>query len=527
MREILLALVSALLLIFSFPKFDLAPLAWIALVPLLVALKDKSAKLAFALSFVTGIVFFMGVCYWILVVEAFTLTDFILLGIYLASYIGLFGLAFNLQKSGLPPFLSAPLIWVSLEYLRSNAGFLGVPWTLLGHSQYRNLLLIQMSSFTGVYGISFLIVIANAVLSDVIISWKRGSRPLRDDWAMVFKPAIVTILLLGIALVYGVSGMSEEASAPRTAVSIIQANIQQDAKWQPELRQLNLQKHIKLTKEAAARSQASLIVWPETSVEGSITQEPYLRDIFVALAKETQSDLLIGISVSPKFGSRDFKIKNRFNSAFLISSSRGVAGQYNKIHLLPFGEYLPYKDLFPWPSSLAAEAGSFMAGKEFTVFDLNEAKFGVTICWESIYPDLFRQFVKNGATFMVNIANEAWFEETAAPYQFMAMTVFRAVENHISIARAANTGVSGFIDPHGRILGRVTDGSKDIFVEGYLTMDIPLRQERTFYSNYGDIFAYANIIATFFLLAGSISAKIRITRLVCDRYGRVKLGRFL
>lgn len=504
MREILLALLSALLLILSFPKFDLAFLAWIALVPLLVALKDKNAKWAFGLSFVTGIVFFMGVCYWILVVEAFTLTDFILFGIYLAFYIGLFGLAFNLQKSSLPPFLSAPLIWVSLEYLRSNAGFLGVPWTLLGHSQYRNLPLIQMSSFTGVYGISFLIVMVNTVVSDVIFSWKRGSRSFRDDWSKVFPPAIVTIFLLGVALVYGISGISEDANGAKTTVSIIQANIQQDAKWKPGLRQLNLQKHIKLTREAAARSQASLIVWPETSVEGSITQEPYLRDIFVALAKETQSDLLIGVSVSPKFGSREFKMKNRFNSAFLISSSRGLVGQYNKIHLLPFGEYLPYKHVLPWPSSLAAEAGNFMAGKEFTVFDLNEAKFGVTICWESIYPDLFRQFVKNGATFMVNIANEAWFEETAAPYQFMAMTVFSAVENHISIARAANTGVSGFIDSYGKITGKVSDGTKDIFVEGYLTMDIPVSQRRTFYSMYGDVFAHVNLIVAFFAVGISL-----------------------
>ena len=213
-------------------------------------------------------------------------------------------------------------------------------------------------------------------------------------------------------------------------------------------------------------------------------------NIFSTLAKETGSYLLIGVSLRPKFGSREYKIKNRFNSAQLISPGGTIVGQYNKIQLLPFAEYLPHKNTIPWSENLTSLAGDFMRGTDLTVFAMNGVKFGVTICWESIFPELFRQFVKNGANFMVNITNEAWFEETAAPYHFMPMNVFRAVENRVSIARAANTGISGFIDPHGRIIGKVKVGSKDIFVEGYLTMGIPVSKTRTFYTMQGDVFAY-------------------------------------
>jgi apolipoprotein N-acyltransferase len=159
--------------------------------------------------------------------------------------------------------------------------------------------------------------------------------------------------------------------------------------------------------------------------------------------------------------------------------------------LLPFGEYLPLKNL-PWPSRISAlwEGGAFVPGNEYTVLDLTVFKLAVTICWENIFPNLVREFVKNGADLIVNITNEAWFGDTAAPYQFMAMNVFRAVENRVAIARAANTGISGFIDPVGRILGTVNKNNQEILVEGYLVKDLPLSQPGTFYTRHGDLFAW-------------------------------------
>jgi apolipoprotein N-acyltransferase len=501
-----LAFLSALLLIPAFPKFDLEFLAWVALVPLFIALKDQNLKSAFGLSFLTGICFLMGIFYWINVINNVTLIHFILLGVYFGAYFGLFGLALNFisRRTGMSSVFIAPLVWVSMEYLRSHAGVLGLPWALLGHSQYLNLPLIQISSFTGVYGVSFLIVMVNAALSEVILSSQGATQASTRYWPTLVKAAIVPVFLLGATLIYGFSVISERVDRETISISVIQANIPLNLRMGPELRELNLQKHIGLSKEAAARSQASLIVWPETAVQGSLTQNANLLKMISTLAKEAQSHLLIGVSMRQKFGSRESKKKNRFNSAFLVSPSGRIVGRYNKIHVLPFGEYLPYKDFIPWPSSYASLAGDVMAGEEITLFDLNNVKFGVAMCWESIFPDLFRQFVKNGATFMVNITNEAWFEKTAAPYQFMAMTVFRAVENRVSIARAANTGISGFIDPYGRVIGKVSNGTQDIFVEGYLTTAIPISEERTFYTNHGDVFAYTNLVATFLALGLSL-----------------------
>jgi apolipoprotein N-acyltransferase len=174
--------------------------------------------------------------------------------------------------------------------------------------------------------------------------------------------------------------------------------------------------------------------------------------------------------------------------------------KHHKIRLLPFAEHLPYRDVFPWPARLVAKAGPYIPGEEYTLLPLQGRRFGVLICWESIFPDLVRRFVKGGADFMVNIANEAWFGKTAAPYQFVAMNVFRAVENRITIVRSANTGISCFIDPYGRILGRVTNHGTDIFVEGYHTQEIPLLHQHTFYTHYGDIFVYLNIVTAISML---------------------------
>ena len=496
LRAVLLALLSALLLILSFPRFDFEFLAWIALVPLFVALKDKSLKWAFALSFLMGISFLMGVFYWINVISGFKWNDFLILGIYLGSYFGIFGLGLNFirQRTNLHYSFAAPFLWVSMEYLRSHAGFLGLPWALLGHSQYLNLAVIQVASITGVYGVTFLIVLVNATMGGII-----------QNPAASLKPAMVTLFIVGISVSYGFVVMGKDSPQKEFRVSVVQGNIPQRLKWDPEWRKRNLEKHIGLTKEVTSKTSTSLVVWSEASVPGALSQDLYLLNTLSNLAKETGGHLLLGSSVHPKFGSREFRQKNWFNSAFLVSPQRGVAGQYMKIHLLPFSEYLPYRDAFPWPERWASAGGDFIPGKEYTIFDVDGAKFGVVICWENIFPDLVRQFVKKGASFMINITNEGWFGETSAPQQFLAMTVFRAVENRRSIARSANTGISGFIDPYGRILAKVEDHNrKDIFVEGHVTADVPLFDGKTFYTMYGDVWAYINLIATTMMLALSL-----------------------
>jgi apolipoprotein N-acyltransferase len=445
----------------------------------------------------------MGIFYWINAVKGFTPLDFLLLGIYLGSYFGFFGLLFNLilKRTKLVPLVVAPALWVSFEYLRSHAGFLGLPWALLGHSQYLNLPLIQIASLTGVYGVSFLIVMFNAALSEVI-SYRLSKRKkdLVSKNYSLFRPVFIPLFLVGLSVIYGFSVISEKTDVNRLSVTVIQGNISQNIKWNRAFKKMILDKHVKLTESASINNHASLIVWPESSVPGPFTQDLYALQTISNLAKKTGTYLLIGSSQRPKFGSGGLTEGYSFNSAFLITPNGIIARYYDKIHLLPFAEYLPYKDSCPLPARFISRAGSFLSGKEYTLFNIEGIHFGTLICWENIFPELFRKFVRKGASCMINITNEAWFGETAAPYHFIAMSVFRAVENHVGVIRSANTGISCFIDPHGEIIGRVKNDNKDIFIEGYLTMAIPLSFKKTIYTLYGDIFVYIILVMTILMI---------------------------
>jgi apolipoprotein N-acyltransferase len=198
----------------------------------------------------------------------------------------------------------------------------------------------------------------------------------------------------------------------------------------------------------------------------------------------------------------------------LMDPKGGEPQQYDKIGLLPFAEYIPLEQNIPWSYIKIPDVSPYMQGKEFTVFQEPGFRFGATICWESIFPDLVRQFVKRGAQFIVNLTNEAWFGETAAPYQFLSMSVFRAVENRVFVVRCANTGISCFIDPLGRVVSRVQDGSgKDIFVRGVLTDKVVLMDSDTVYTRYGDVFAWLNMgVASVFLLLALLRPYLKKSR---------------
>lgn len=512
-RSILLSVFSALLFILSFPKFDLSFLPWIGLVPLLIALKDKSLKFAFGLSFLTGFIFFMGVYYWVNVIGGFKLINFITLLPYFALYFGLFGLAFCFisKRNKLPSLVIAPVLWVAIEFLRSNIGFLRLPCSLLGHSQYLNLPIIQISALTGAYGVSLLIVMVNVSISELLFLYLYrnsgvaiNSKKSRQTRSSVLKSLAATAIVMALSLVYGFTVLSKETGGGGSlSIAVVQPNIPQNKKWKRKFEKENLNKHLLLSKNASTNHDISLLVWPESAVRGPLRRNVYILRRLSKLVKETKAHLIVGSSQRPKFGPPEFRRQNWFNSAFLISPQGKIEGKYNKIRLLPFGEYLPYRDLLPWPSRLLSNISKYIPGNEHTIFNVDGARFGVLICWESLFPGLFRQFVKNGANFMLNITNEAWFGETAAPYQFLAMNVFRAVENRIPLIRCANTGISCFIGPHGRIMGRVQDNNRDIFVEGYLAQEIPLSQRKTFYTVCGDILAFGCIAITLCLMLWS------------------------
>jgi len=497
MYSILLSFVSSALLVLNFPPYDLEYAAWVALVPLLLAVRGKSGRAAFGIFFLSAMGFLMGVFYWINVVQGVRPTDFVLLGFYLAPYYGMVGLLLNAVGTtlGLPSILAAPVFWVAMEYLRSHAGFLALPWALLGHSQYENLPAIQIASIFGAYGVSFLVVMVNAAICETLCFFWRGREAGPFAGKKLLKElGIVLTFTLG-TIGYGIGVTSKPVEAKTFTVGVVQGNIPQDVKWDLKYRDGIIAKHVDLSRRAAADGHPALIVWPETSLPGTLTHDAQLRETVSGLAKSSGTALIIGNSARPKSGSTAKQnTKQYYNSVTLVSSSGRGAGGYNKIRLLPFAEYLPYRGVFPWPSRFAAGAGNFLPGKEYKVFQVEGARFAVTICWENIFPELVRAFVKRGAQFIVNITNEAWFGETAAPRQFLAMSVFRAVENRVPVVRSANTGISCIITPTGEIIGRVQEGVKDLFVEGYLTGKIPLSEGKTFYTVHGDVFAISALV---------------------------------
>jgi apolipoprotein N-acyltransferase len=514
-RDLGLACSSAVLLILSFPKLDLSPLAWVGLVPLLLALEGKGLKEGFLLAYITGLAFIAGVFSWIWSLESFKLLDYLLLGVlYVPQYVSLWGLGliWIRRRTGLTTAFVAPPLWVTLEYMRSHAGFLSLPWGLLGHSQYQYPPLMQIASLTGVYGLSFLIVLMNAAVAEAI-SYRRQRSPGTITASALQRSPLLALMVASLLLIatalYGLFVLSRGLTGERLTVALVQGNIPQERKWDSAYRQTILDRYAGLTRQAAQQAPA-LIVWPETAVPGDVQHVPELQQKVGQLAIDTKSYLLVGSAEHAKFTNRQLRGRY-YNSMVLLTPEGRIALEYRKIALVPFGEYVPLKDYLTWPKAIVSAMGDFLPGDRYTLFTVGQATFGAVICWETIFPDLFREFVKRGARFMVNGTNEAWFGQTAASHQLLAMTAFRAAENRVAILRAANTGISAVIDPLGRITARLRGpDQQELFVEGVLISDILLSREKTFYTQYGDMFALLQLaVCAVLLLSAWLPAGIR------------------
>lgn len=502
-ERLALAVVSAALLVFSFPGFNVWIFAWVAFIPLFFALKDQKPLNAFLISYLTGILFFLGTIYWLIHVS---LPGMIIVAAYLALYFGIFGLIVSLvtrDESNFTPVIYAA-IWVALEWARSYV-FTGFGWALLGYSQSRNLPIIQIADITGVYGVSFLIVIFNTAAFLAI-------KNLRDRQKSL-TPLVVAVVIMITVFGYGLLRINGTFTGEKLRVSVVQGNIPQDQKWDERFKKDITEKYRYLTLLSAAEK-PELIVWPETSVPGFIEDDRELLDGVRDLAIAMDTPLLIG---SPRYEATKAG-ESYYNSAFLFLKDGSIARHYDKMHLVPFGEYVPLKELFFFVHRFAPRPiGDFVGGKEFTVLRfpiersvkeeghnwklVKRVGFGCLICFEDIFPDLARSFVKNNAGFLVNITNDAWFGKSSAAYQHAQASVFRAVENRVNVIRAANTGLSCFIDQKGRVVSKVSKEGKDLFVDGLDTQEIVLSRVRTIYTAYGDIFAYLCIIFTVFYLS--------------------------
>ncbi len=487
LNQISLAGLSAFLLILAFPNFNYEPLAWVGLVPLFWALRNTSPARAAFLGWVSGFVFFTGVLPWIYNVLSHyghlpgPVSVFLLL--VLTAYLALFFSAFAFilrwvkTKVDLPDILLAPALWVSLEYLRGIL-FSGFPWALLGYSQFLTLPLVQVADITGVYGVSFLLVLVNSALFRLLQAFLDRN----------FKPALKEILAAGLLMAmtggYGYFRLDEfklgDRSGTPLRIGLIQGNIPQDIKWEPKFQEETFQTYADLTSRTLA-VRPNLVIWPETAVPFFFQDAPAYQSRILDLSEKMGAPILFG---SPAFDRKGAETRY-YNSAFLISPGRRIVGRYDKIHLVPFGEYAPLSGILWFTRDIIGAIGDFHSGEEVVNLSLLQGKFGVLICYEAIFPGLTRQFVDRGARFLVNITNDAWFGRSAAPFQHISMVRLRAIENRVPIARAANTGISGFIDPAGRVLQ-----SSEIFTKAILSDTIYLKRTVSFYTRFGDLFTY-------------------------------------
>ena len=500
LRNLTFAAVSGILLAAAFPSFDIHVLAWIALVPLFLALRERTVKEGFFLGGITGIVFFTATVYWVTnsvhfyggipLIPASCIT--LLLCAYLALYPAVFAAASIHLRYHYPSFFiaSAPALWTVLELARTYV-FTGFPWSLLGYSQYSVLPVVQIADITGVYGVTFCIVLVNTAIADFIMD--------RNSYAGLLVAFIVMVFVLG----YGWGKLGVPESIEEINVSVIQGNIEQDKKWDPAYQADTIAVYKKLTL-AAIKQNPDLVVWPETATPfyftGARASDRVLTADLTRFVKQNKTPLLFG---SPTFEIMPNREIVGRNSVFLLSADGGIHGIYHKIHLVPFGEYVPHKKVLFFIEKMVEAIGDFQSGDEYTVMTIpagnlgrKDVKLGTVICYEIIFPDLVRRFANNGAEILATVTNDSWFGRTAAPYQHFSMVVFRAVENRVPIARAANTGVSGFIDAKGHILK-----TSNIFTEAYLTQKIAPGTVKPFYTRYGDLFSYACVIVILILLA--------------------------
>lgn len=505
--DVFFCLCSSAILVCSFPNPDLGILAWVGLVPFFLAVSGKSPVYGFTLSTICGIFFFMGIFNWILVIPDYSLIHHAILAIYLGLYFGFFGLIYNFisTRCGLAlALIAAPFIWVSLEYVRANFSFLALPWGLLCHTQYQHPLVIQISALVGTYGVSFLIVMVNAAIVSLTYPFFRRLTPLRQPSGMIFnqKPScpliIISVLLIVFTLTYGYVITSRPIKGKHIRISAVQGNIEQAKKWNTKYANDIMKTYTSMTCEAA-KERPALIIWPETATPGSIILDSGLHSELRNLVSKTAIPLLAGSAEYQKFEKTGVEENKYFNSAILFNPENKMVKtqRYAKIRLFPFSEYLPFKDIIPWPLIKVSTIGQYLPGKKHTVFELPVFRFGVTICWENIFAGLVRQLVRQGAEVIVNITNEARFGKTAAPYQLAAISVFRAVENRVFVIRCANTGVSCIIDPFGRIVNRLKDYNRqDIFIRGVMNGWIIPLESKTIYTKYGEIAAWTSLLGS-------------------------------
>lgn len=503
-----LCISSGLLLAFSFPPLQFGFLAYVGLVPLFILIDDDQNLISsIRYGFITGFVFNLGTLYWIAwdtvpgipVIVASTFAVAIILSLFFITFT--LCLSFVRGRIGQVAFIASPFLWAAIEYLRSH-GVLAFPWTSLAYSQSYYLSFIQYISFTSVYGVSFWIISINVLF----YFWIKKSLKLKKSYCILIVLAIFFLL----PYVYGRRVMSKDLEETEFQAALIQGNVDPRLKWETGYRRENLDIYIEMTRKTVIE-ELNLIIWPETAIPVYLAYEDEYKLEIQQLVDSLHVPILTGAPHYKYDRGKDYLF---YNSVFLFRPGMKRLQEYSKIHLVPFSERIPFQTVFPFLRSLNFGQANFSSGEDYTLFSTPSATFGVLICFESIFPDLMRQFVLRGADFVVVITNDAWFGRTSSPYQHARIAIFRSIENRIGLARCANTGVTMFIDPYGRAAGETK-----IFTKQASKGKINFRKEKTFYTQYGNIFSKFCVVMSIlwllfaFMFGGTLSNRTMINKL--------------
>jgi apolipoprotein N-acyltransferase len=515
------AAASGVLLALSFPKYGHPAFGWIALTPLLVALaggsritnrEPVSLRGAFLLGLVTGIVYFTGTLYWITRVMAvyggLQTWVAVLVNAALIAYLALFPAVFAtvtrriVCAHGRPALMAAPLVWVATELGRTHI-LTGFPWVLLGYSQTTVLPIAQFASLFGVYGVSMMVAAVSAALALVARGPGTNAIGIRKAVPYVRERFSPLVVVSTIVIAIGLWGSRRAAGAEWTRageairVGLIQGNVDQAEKQNPARADEIFVSYLRMTRQALSQG-AEFIMWPESSTPFLFEEDVAASGQIRTMARQAQVPILIG-SDQIERGPGGFKY---YNSAFLVRPDGTSGAAYRKMHLVPFGEYVPLKRVLFFAAPLVEAVSDFSSGEDAVLLPVGNHKISTSICYEVVYPDLVRRFVTGGSEMLTTITNDAWFGPTSAPYQHFEQASMRAIEEGRYMVRAANTGISGIVDPYGRVLER-----SDIFQAAVLVGEARFLQTSTFYARHGDILAYASVVMTAALL---VTARRRV-----------------
>lgn len=477
------AFLSGILLLLAFPPFAVPGIGAVAFIPLLVALLRKRYTRAesFRIGYLFGVTFFILLLWWIKnllpwanVTIPWLMTPALILAVlYLALYPAFFCLLLRVISGGhrQAALLIVPALWTLLELMRSR-GEIGFPWGVAGYSISGYPQMIQIASYVGVYGVSFIVLAVNSVFAGALLSRGFGKRA-------ILAAAGITVILLNGAVGRSLMPGEDEPGASGTAtVAIMQPNIDLRIKWNPLYTDSIFSAYERLCR-AVRPLDPELYVFPETAAPVYIKYEPRYQQRIVRLARELETPIFIGYLDARRDVSNGEM--NIYNAAGLFDRDGRLMVQYEKVHLLPFGEALPLSWKFPVLKRINFGQGNFQPGSSFDPIAVGGHLFGALICFESIFPELSRRYTAHGAEFFVNITNDGWFGDTPGPVQHAQMCILRSVENRRTLVRSANTGISMVIDPWGRVTASI-----GLDREGTIVEPIIVSTRRTVYSRVGE-----------------------------------------